>query len=153
MAQESANGYCAEQYEVYNACLVLNDYDTITCGESRLRFLNCSKATYENPPPPSFPSSPSLSRGNRLQAFAICTCYYQQPSPLYSCANVILETRPKSLSIEIPTATEIDTSLLLTAPIVPSTAIASLPTEPSSGVTPSSGVMYRSVRGFCQGVR
>lgn len=64
MAQESANGYCAQQYEVYNACLVLNDYDTIICGESRLRFLNCSKATYENPPPlSSSPSpSPSLSR-------------------------------------------------------------------------------------------
>ncbi len=78
-------------------------------------------------------------QGNRLQAFAICTCYYQQPSPLYSCANVILQTRPKSLSIEIPTATEIDTSLLLTAPIVPSTAIASLPTGSSIRVTPSSG--------------
>lgn len=45
MAQESANGYCAQQYELYNACLVLNDYDTIRCGESRLLFLNCSKAT------------------------------------------------------------------------------------------------------------
>lgn len=62
MAQESANGYCAQQYEVYNACLVLNDYDTITCGESRLLFLNCSKATYENSSSPSASSSLSLSR-------------------------------------------------------------------------------------------
>lgn len=138
MAKESANGYCAQQYETYNACLVLNDYDTITCGESRLRFLNCSEATYETPSNFFFfSSSPSLSPTNkeyRLQAYAICTCYYQQPSPLYSCANVILQTRPNPLSIEIPTATEVDTSLLLTAPIVPSTAIASfLPKEISSG--------------------
>ena len=63
-----------------------------------------------------------------VDIYKYCGCWYSMPADLYDCANVILEIRPNPLlTSTIPTSVLLSTALL-TGPILPATATATIAT-------------------------